>query len=94
VIRLITDYLIRLIGELKGSAENKIHTGNPQDFKKQWTGNHQGNPRFSLSPKEPLSGKFIARVGIGPKQFAKIIRFQHSHRNHRPGPGQTHRRGL
>ncbi|HLA58259.1 MAG TPA: helix-turn-helix transcriptional regulator [Puia sp.] len=77
-IRLITDFLVRLSGKIKGSAENKIRQAIHQILKSNGQVTIKEIRDSLFVTERTFERQFISQVGIGPKQFAKIIRFQNS----------------
>jgi AraC-like DNA-binding protein len=77
-IRLVTDFLIRLSGKIKDSGENKIREAIHQILKSNGQATIKEIRDSLFITERTFERQFTARVGIGPKQFAKIIRFQNS----------------
>jgi AraC-like DNA-binding protein len=77
-IRLITDFLVRLSGKIKDSEENKIRQAIHQILKSNGRATIKEIRNSLFITERTFERKFTAQVGIGPKQFAKIVRFQNS----------------
>ena len=77
-IQIVTEFLIGLSGKSNDTANNKIRQAIHQILKSNGRASVKEIRSTLFITERTFERQFTNQVGIGPKQFAKIIRFQNS----------------